>query len=113
VSTKIQSSGDKQQEEVHMASSKDQGVADPRYTIIVAGDDGKYYKINREQWQTEANEVKDAGGAGMLDQLTRFGTYLAHIPPDLAVGIGHICTIVNLKAVLKDQGKDDPKKDTR
>jgi hypothetical protein len=96
-----------------MTSRKDQGVADPRYTIIVAGDDGKYYKINREQWQTEANEVKDAGGAGMLDQLARFGTYLAYIPPDLAVGIGHICTMVNLKAILKNQNKEDPKKDTR
>lgn len=78
------------------------GVADPRHTIIVLADDGKFYRITKEQWRVEENQVSDAGGRGLLEQLANFGTYMAYIPPDMAVGIGHVCTMVNLKAILKN-----------
>lgn len=80
----------------------DGGEANPRATLIVRAENGKFYRIVKEQWQIEENVVSDAGGKGVLEQLSNFGTYLAYIPQDMAVGIGHICTMVDLKAILKN-----------
>ena len=83
--------------------SDNQDDNDPRYTIVIAGDDGNFYKLNKSEWQK--NKVVDAAGLGVIKQLTDFGSYLAFIPPELAVGIGHICTVVNLKAILENNPK--------
>ena len=80
-------------------------IDDPRYTIIIVGDDGKYYKLTRSEWQQ--NVVTDAAGLGVINQLTDFGSYLAYIPPDLAVGIGQLCVVVNMKAILKNNAPVD------
>jgi hypothetical protein len=55
-----------------------------------------------DQWEDKDNLLNDAGGKGIVDQLTEFGAYLSYIPPDLAVGIGEVCTVVNLKSILKN-----------
>lgn len=78
------------------------GEADPTQTLIVVADDGTYWRVTKEVWRQEKNQITESGGLGMLQQLSRFGTYLAYIPPELAVGIGNICTMVNLKAILKN-----------
>lgn len=78
------------------------GEADPTQTIIVAADDGTFWRVTKEVWKQKENQITESGGLGVLQQLTNFGTYLAYIPPDLSVGIGNICTIVNLKAILKN-----------
>ena len=79
-----------------------EGEADLRHTLIVVAEDGKVYKLTREVWETDSNLVTSAAGKGVVNQLTEFGTYLAFIPPDIAVGIGHFCTVVNLQAILKN-----------
>ncbi|HKO92603.1 MAG TPA: hypothetical protein VJU61_15715 [Polyangiaceae bacterium] len=78
------------------------GESDPRQTLIVAAEDGTFWRVTEEVWRQEDNQITASGGLGVLQQLTNFGTYLAYIPPDLSVGIGGICTVVNLKAVLKN-----------
>jgi hypothetical protein len=89
------------------------GEADPTQTLIVAADDGTFWRVTKEVWRKDENQITESGGLGVLQQLTNFGTYLAYIPPDLSVGIGNICTIVNLKAILKNNvpvnksGSDD------
>ncbi len=84
----------------------DEGVADPRQTLIIRGEDGQFYRLVKEKWQRPEYVVSDAGGKGMLEQLTNFGTYLAYIPPDMAIGIGHICTLVDLKSILRNNPEE-------
>jgi len=78
------------------------GNEDPTKTIIIVSDTG-VYRLVKEKWEIPPNELTDAAGKGIVDQLTTFGAYLSYIPPELAVGIGEICTVVNLKAILKNQ----------
>ncbi|MFO7178084.1 MAG: hypothetical protein DIU78_005210 [Pseudomonadota bacterium] len=83
------------------------GKADPNYTLVVIADDGKVYKLTREVWENKDYLMKSDGpeaaaGLGIINQLKEFGSYLTFIPPDLAVGIGQICTVVNLQAILKN-----------
>ncbi len=73
-------------------------VGDPRTNIIVIGDDGEPYMITKDQWKKLPSE----GGQGVINQLKEFGVYLAYIPPDIAVGFGEICTVVNLQSILKN-----------
>jgi hypothetical protein len=81
----------------------------PRYTLIIIGDDGKYYKLQRQDWAQDqyvvGQEGDPSGGPsiGVIDQLKEYGTYLAYLPPEQAVGIGHICTVVNLESIIKNQ----------
>ena len=75
---------------------------DPRNTLIVVGENGKLYKLTGDQWIKDENIVTDQGEAGLVNQLVEFGTYLAFIRDDIAVGAGFNCTLVNLKAILQD-----------
>lgn len=78
------------------------GQSDPAKTLVIVGDDGQIYKLTREVWAKDEYRVPDLGSVGVVRQLVEFGTYLAYIPPNLAVGIGAVCTVVNLKAILKN-----------
>jgi hypothetical protein len=78
------------------------GGKDPRKTIIVVSDDGKIYRLTDDQWETQANLVTDAGGKGVIQELTRYGSYLSYVPPKIAVGFGEICIVLNVGAVLKN-----------
>ena len=73
----------------------------PDYSIIIASEDGGLYKLNHEAWHRAEYLMKDTGGAGVVNQLVQFGTYLAFIP-DVGAGVGEVCTLVNLKAILKN-----------
>ena len=79
----------------------------PRNTIIIAAEDGKYYKLTGSQWQEHGTPITPAE-QGVVDQLIEWGSYLAFIPTDKYVGIGSVCTIVNLKSILQN----NPSKDT-
>jgi len=87
---------------------KKEGEADLRHTLVIIAEDGRIYKLTREKWETEENLVTTAAGKGVVTQLKEFGTYLAFIPPDIAIGIGYFCTVVNLEAILKNN--PEPKK---
>ncbi len=77
------------------------GVEDPHYTVILIADDGTPYKLTKEAWMKAGTKLPAAGG-GIVDQLREFGVYLSYIPPEIAVGIGEVCTVVNLQAILKN-----------
>jgi hypothetical protein len=88
---------------VGQSSERGAGAPDPRETIIIVGEDGKLYKLNGDDWRDFP--MPDSGARGIIDQLTQFGSLLAFIPPDIAVGIGTLCTVVNLKGILKGNPK--------
>lgn len=75
---------------------------DPAKTFIIVGETG-VYKLTADKWETPENRLDgDAAALGVVNELTSFGSYLAFVP-DLAVGYGSACTIVNLKALLRAQ----------
>jgi hypothetical protein len=83
-------------------TTKAKGNEDPNYTVILVAENGKIYRLTRETWEIESNLLADAGGQGIIKQLTEFGAYLSFVPPEIAVGIGEVCTVVNLQALLKN-----------
>jgi hypothetical protein len=78
------------------------GGNDPKHTLIIVGDDGEYYKLEKSQWMSAATKL-NAAEKGVVSQLTKWGAYLTYIPTDQWVAIGSICTVVNLAAILKNQ----------
>ncbi len=83
------------------AANNAAGNEDPKKTVILVSDTG-VYRLTKEQWELESNLLSDAAGQGIVNQLTTFGAYLSYVPPELAVGIGEVCTVVNLKSILKN-----------
>jgi hypothetical protein len=76
-------------------------IDDPKRTLIVVGEDGKYYKLTERQWKK--GTALTPSEKGVVDALTKWGSYLSYIPPAEKVGIGSVCTIVNLRSILKNQ----------
>jgi hypothetical protein len=75
-------------------------MAKTEYSLIVVGDDGKYYKLTQDQWQVDKYEIKDsAPGFVRIQQLVGSGTYLANINSP-GVAIGSICILVNAPAIV-------------
>jgi hypothetical protein len=85
-------------------TAKAPGHEDPTKTVILVSDTGKVYRLTKEKWETSDNLLKDPAGLGIINQLTTFGAYLSYVPPELAIGIGEVCTVVNLKSILKNNG---------
>jgi hypothetical protein len=88
-----------------MPTNENPKSADPDRTLIVVSDDGKIYKLERDAWQRPEFELtKDPGAAGIVNQLTTFGSYVAFVRKDIALAIGACCTVVNLRSILKGAG---------
>ena len=95
-----------------MAKAKKKASKKPRATagddkfrkLIVIGDDGKFYALERSQWMIADNLVKEAATQSSVQVLKDAGTYLAFVSPKLSVGAGMACTVVNLGAILKNAG---------
>jgi hypothetical protein len=80
-------------------------VQDPDRALIIVSDDGKIYKLDQDEWQQAKYELKDdPGAAGIVNQLTTFGSYVAFVQKNLALKIGACCTVVNLRSILKGAG---------
>ena len=77
-------------------------IEDPRQTLIVVSETGEYYKLTEDQWKKGGTPLTPPE-KGVIDALTKWGSYLAYIPSDEKVGIGAVCTIVNLRSILKNQ----------
>jgi hypothetical protein len=75
---------------------------DPQQTLILAGDDGKFYRVTQSQWQTEANLLTGAGTTGVVRRLKDLGTLVASLPLDFAAGEGLECILVNVDAIVKE-----------
>ena len=83
-----------------MATPSKDGL-DPDKTLVIVGETG-VYKLTADQWQKEEYRlVDDAPALGVVNQLVNFGTYLAFVK-DFAVGYGTACTIVNVRALLRN-----------
>lgn len=81
--------------------SHPQAAESPSQTLLVRIN-GKTFVLSYDEYTQKP--LPDPGGAAMIDQLASLGTYLAFIPPDLAVGFGEVCTLVNLDAILTGAG---------
>ncbi|HLV64658.1 MAG TPA: hypothetical protein VKY73_02555 [Polyangiaceae bacterium] len=79
---------------------------DPDYTLIIVGDDDKYYKLTYGQWKNAATELTPAE-KGVVEQLAHWGSYLSFIPSNEFLPIGSVCTVVNLKSILKNKKPTD------
>jgi hypothetical protein len=54
--------------------------ADPDRTLIIVSDDGRIYKLERDEWQKPEFELQDdPGAAGIVNQLTTFGSYVQRL----------------------------------
>jgi hypothetical protein len=83
--------------------------ADPDRTIIIVSDNGMVYKLDRDVWQRDEYLLEDEpGAAGIVNQLTVFGSYVAFVKKDLALAIGACCTVVNLRSILRGEGIEPP-----
>jgi hypothetical protein len=71
---------------------------DGRKTLIIISDTGELYRVTNDKWVT----LPDLGAQGIVKQMEAFGAYLSYVPPDIAVGFGEFCTVVNLKAILEN-----------
>ena len=80
---------------------------DPRYAVVLIGDDNKLYKLMKKDWK-QFELPADDPGSGVVNQLKEFGAYLTFIPTDLAVGFGFNCTVVNLNEILKNNPPPAP-----
>jgi hypothetical protein len=75
---------------------------DPDKAIVIVGDDGQVYKLDRKDWHKDDFLLTDTGGKGIVNQLAQFGTIMAFVSQDVTgVGVGYACTVVNLKAILE------------
>lgn len=75
---------------------------DKFHKVIIIGDDGNFYALEKSQWMVEENIVQDAGTQSSVKTLKDAGSYLAFVSPKLSVGAGMACTVLNLAAILKN-----------
>ena len=52
---------------------------DPADILILIADDGKAYKIQTQDWRTDAHEIKDEQTKGVLKQLANYGVVVADL----------------------------------
>lgn len=74
----------------------------PDRVLIIAGDDGAFYKLQASEWsQTKFKVPKEhIMDIAVLKRLDKYGVYLASIP-DIARGTGLQCQFVNVKKLMK------------
>jgi hypothetical protein len=88
----------------NLKAAKVAGTTDPKRNLIVLSDDGtSYYLIppgpngwEDPKWRIDSTDPD----YGNLQQLVALGAELAYLP-DGTPGMGAICTVVNLKAIIK------------
>jgi len=74
---------------------------DPADILILIADDGKAYKIQTEDWRTDAHEIKDERTKGVLKQLANYGVVVADLPNDVAIADGFECKLINVGKLKK------------
>jgi hypothetical protein len=84
------------------SSKPEEVIPDVDRTLIVVSDTGEVYKLTEKQWK-EAGTPLTPVEKGVVEALTKWGSYMAYIPPDAKIGVGAVCTVINLKSILKNQ----------
>jgi hypothetical protein len=74
---------------------------DPADILILVADDGKVYKIETQDWRTDAHEVTDKQTLGVINQLANYGVLVADMPNDVAIADGFECKLVNIGKLKK------------
>ncbi len=80
-------------------------INDNYYKIILIGDDGFFYKLEKSDWKKtefQMNAGQDADAVANATLLREAGSYLAFVDPEIATGAGYACTVVNLEAILRE-----------
>lgn len=75
-------------------------------SLVIAADDGKIYKLNEEDWRQEKYILPEKD-SGVVQQMLKWGTTLGFMP-NLGVGIGSICYLVNLASIRTDNPWSPP-----
>jgi hypothetical protein len=73
----------------------------PDDTIVVVDDQGTIYKLDKDYW-TKGQVIDNPAAAGIINELRQFGSVVAYVRPDFAVGFGTCCTVLNLGALKRE-----------
>lgn len=82
------------------ASSK--ASRDKFYKIVIVGDDGNSYALEKSDWMVQEKKVTDAATQSAVEVLDGVGSYLSFVSPKRSVGAGMACVVVNMAAILKN-----------
>ena len=75
---------------------------DKFYKIVIVGDDGNSYALEKSDWMVQEKKVSDAKTQSAVKILNDAGSYLSFVPPTRSVGAGMACVVVNMAAILKN-----------
>ena len=73
----------------------------PDNTIVVVDDHGNIYKLEENDWR-KGEKIENPAAAGIIKELTQFGSVVAYVRRDFAVGFGTCCTVLNLGALKRE-----------
>ena len=74
---------------------------DRRNYIVIVDEDGKTYLLKKSVWSHFKIDEDLANARGSIEALADYGAYLAFVP-DVGVGYGTACTVVNLRQILRN-----------
>ena len=69
-------------------------------SLVIAADDGKIYLLQEKDWRQE-KYILPPKDSGVVQQMLKWGTTLGYMP-NLGVGIGAVCYLVNLASIRTD-----------
>lgn len=72
----------------------------PNGNIIVLGDDGLFHVVSRATWTAAPVVSQTDASYPTLALLANNGVYLADLPDGIGGGIGEVCTLVNVQAII-------------
>ncbi len=76
-------------------------TAKPDNTIVVVDDQGNIYKLEESDWR-KGEKIENPAAFGIVKELTQFGSVVAYVRRDFAVGLGSCCTVLNLGALKRE-----------
>jgi hypothetical protein len=79
---------------------KSTNPAQPNGNIIVLGDDGLFHVVSRATWTAAPVVSTTDASYPTLALLANNGVYLADLPDGIGGGIGEVCTLVNVQAII-------------
>jgi hypothetical protein len=79
---------------------KSANPAQPNGNIIVLGDDGLFHVVSRATWTAAPVVSPTDASYPTLALLANNGVYLADLPDGIGGGIGEVCTLVNVQAII-------------
>jgi hypothetical protein len=82
------------------AAAHEKPLPESAYTIIIADENGQYYKLTRGDWAKHQLPPNDYVEKGALNRLLEYGVVVAALP-ETALGAGFQCVFVNMKAILR------------